>query len=60
MTTRARGKNSKGEDFYGPYDAQDLFREHQEEIGIEMVDFKHMVYVQERASMNPPMSVKER
>src|SRR6056297_202941 len=43
------GKNSAGEDFYGPYDAQDLFREHQDEIGIEMVDFKHMVYVQERA-----------
>ncbi|MFD1341702.1 bifunctional sulfate adenylyltransferase/adenylylsulfate kinase [Litorisediminicola beolgyonensis] len=43
------GKNSAGEDFYGPYDAQDLFREHQEEMGIEMVDFKHMVYVQERA-----------
>ncbi|MAU52720.1 MAG: adenylyltransferase [Roseovarius sp.] len=43
------GKNSAGEDFYGPYDAQDLFRAHQEEIGIEMVDFKHMVYVQERA-----------
>ncbi|MCE0505224.1 bifunctional sulfate adenylyltransferase/adenylylsulfate kinase [Roseivivax sp. GX 12232] len=43
------GKNSAGEDFYGPYDAQELFRAHQEEIGIEMVDFKHMVYVQERA-----------
>jgi len=43
------GKNSQGEDFYGPYEAQDLFREHQDEMGIEMVDFKHMVYVQERA-----------
>ena len=43
------GNNSQGEDFYGPYDAQDLFRKHQEEMGIEMVDFKHMVYVQERA-----------
>ena len=43
------GKNSTGEDFYGPYDAQDLFRTHESEIGIEMVDFKHMVYVQERA-----------
>ena len=43
------GKNSAGEDFYGPYDAQELFREHQDEIGIEMLDFKHMVYVQERA-----------
>ncbi|MEM7377126.1 MAG: sulfate adenylyltransferase, partial [Pseudomonadota bacterium] len=37
------GSNSRGEDFYGPYDAQDLFREHQNEMGIEMVDFKHMV-----------------
>ena len=43
------GKNSKGEDFYGPYDAQTLFREHEKEMGIEMVDFKHMVYVQERS-----------
>ncbi len=47
------GKNSAGEDFYGPYDAQDLFREHEAEIGIEMVDFKHMVYVQERAQYEP-------
>ena len=43
------GNNSKGEDFYGPYDAQELFRTHQEEMGIEMVDFKHMVWVAERA-----------
>ena len=43
------GNNSQGEDFYGAYDAQDLFREHQEEMGIEMVDFKHMVWVDERA-----------
>ncbi len=47
------GANSKGEDFYGPYDAQELFREHEAEIGIEMVDFKHMVYVQERAQYEP-------
>ncbi|MFO6464110.1 bifunctional sulfate adenylyltransferase/adenylylsulfate kinase [Jannaschia sp. KMU-145] len=47
------GKNSAGEDFYGPYDAQDLFRQHQDEIGLEMVDFKHMVYVQERAQYEP-------
>ena len=43
------GKNSVGSDFYGPYEAQDLFRAHETEIGVEMVDFKHMVYVQERA-----------
>ncbi len=54
------GKNSAGEDFYGPYDAQDLFREHQDEIGIEMVDFKHMVYVQERAQYEPNDEIADR
>lgn len=53
------GKNSQGEDFYGPYDAQTLFREHQEEMGIEMVDFKHMVYIQERAQYEPADEVEE-
>ena len=43
------GKNSQGQDFYGPYDAQDLFRHFEDEMGIEMVDFKNLVYVQERA-----------
>jgi sulfate adenylyltransferase len=47
------GANSQGKDFYGPYDAQDLFRQHEAEMGIEMVDFKHMVYVQERAQYEP-------
>ena len=53
------GKNSQGEDFYGPYDAQDLFREHQHEMGIEMVPFKHMVYVRERAQYEPADEVEE-
>ncbi|MHA3914924.1 bifunctional sulfate adenylyltransferase/adenylylsulfate kinase [Halovulum sp. GXIMD14793] len=53
------GQNSKGEDFYGPYDAQDLFKQHQDEIGIEMVDFKHMVFVQERAQYEPADEVEE-
>lgn len=53
------GNNSQGEDFYGPYDAQDLFRKHQEEMGIEMVDFKHMVYVQERAQYEAADEVEE-
>ncbi len=47
------GKNSAGEDFYGPYEAQNLFKEHADEMGIEMVDFKHMVYVQEKAQYEP-------
>lgn len=53
------GNNSKGEDFYGPYDAQTLFREHQEEMGIEMVDFKHMVYIQEKAQYEAADDVEE-
>ena len=43
------GKDSAGNDIYGPYDAQTLFATHQDEMGIEMVDFKQLVYVQERA-----------
>ena len=53
------GKNSQGEDFYGPYDAQTLFTEHQDEIGIEMVDFKHMVWVEDRAEYMPVDEVPE-
>lgn len=54
------GKNSRGEDFYGPYDAQDLVRRHEDEIGIKMVDFKHMVYVQERAQYEPMDEIADR
>ena len=54
------GKNSAGDDFYGPYDAQDLFREHQAEMGIEMVDFKHMVYVQDRAQYEPADEIHDK
>ncbi|NQW14698.1 MAG: bifunctional sulfate adenylyltransferase/adenylylsulfate kinase [Rhodobacter sp.] len=53
------GKNSAGKDFYGPYDAQTLFAEHQDEMGIEMVDFKQMVYVQERAQYEPRDEVED-
>ena len=53
------GKNSQGEDFYGPYDAQELFKTHEAEMGIEMVPFKHMVYVQERAQYEPADEIEE-
>ena len=39
------GKDSSGRPFYGPYDAQELLRRHEQEIGIEMVPFRTMVYV---------------
>jgi sulfate adenylyltransferase len=47
------GKNSQGKDFYDPYAAQELVAQHQKEIGIEMVDFKQMVFVQEKAQYYP-------
>lgn len=53
------GKNSAGQDFYGPYDAQELFAKYQSEIGVEMVDFKQMVYVQEKAQYEPRDEVAE-
>ncbi len=53
------GKNSAGDDFYGPYEAQDLFRSLEAEIGIEMVPFKQMVYVQDRAQYEPADEVEE-
>jgi sulfate adenylyltransferase len=53
------GKNSQGKDFYDPYAAQELVRQHQKEVGIEMVDFKQMVYVQEKAQYFPIDEVPE-
>jgi sulfate adenylyltransferase len=51
------GKNSAGQDFYDPYAAQELFAQHAAEIGIQMVDFKHMVYVAEKAQYYPANEV---
>ena len=53
------GKNGEGKPFYGPYEAQELFAKHQDEIGVEMVDFKQMVYVQEKAQYEPRDEVEE-
>ncbi len=47
------GKDSKGEDFYGPYDAQELLTEHAEELDITMVPFRMMVYAENRAQYVP-------
>jgi sulfate adenylyltransferase len=39
------GKDSQGRPFYGPYDAQNLLRQYQDEIGVKMVQFKELVYL---------------
>ena len=43
------GKDRNGKPFYGPYDAQELYRQHEEELDITMVPFKMMVYVENKA-----------
>ncbi|WP_333830009.1 bifunctional sulfate adenylyltransferase/adenylylsulfate kinase [Pararhodobacter sp.] len=53
------GKNSQGKDFYDPYAAQELFKQYEADIGVTMVDFKHMVYVQEKAQYYPANEVPE-
>jgi sulfate adenylyltransferase len=39
------GLNSRGEPFYGPYDAQQLVEQHQAELGVRMVPFQELVYL---------------
>ena len=39
------GKDSTGKPFYGPYDAQQLVKEHEDEIGVRMVPFSEMLYL---------------
>jgi sulfate adenylyltransferase len=53
------GKNSQGEDFYGPYDAQDLMERYRDELGIGMVPFKEMAFVKERGQYAPAGEVDE-
>jgi sulfate adenylyltransferase len=53
------GSDSSGTPFYGPYDAQELMVEHQEELGVEMVPFKLMVFVPEKDIYLPIDEVPE-
>jgi sulfate adenylyltransferase len=41
------GADFGGTPFYGPYDAQELMRKHQAELGVTVVAFKNMVYVED-------------
>ena len=42
------GSDSSGKPFYGPYDAQKLLGAHQAELGITMVPFSNMVYLEDQ------------
>jgi len=52
------GKDSSGKPFYGPYDAQNMLKEHEKELGITMVPFKNMVYVEDKAQYFPDNEVE--
>lgn len=53
------GKDASGKDYYGPYEAQELLKSFSDEIGIDMVEFKMMVYVEEKAEYMPIDNVPE-
>jgi sulfate adenylyltransferase len=53
------GSDSKGKPFYGPYDAQEMMKEYRDELGVEMVPFRMMVYVEETAKYMPQDEVPE-
>jgi len=47
------GNGSDGKPFYGPYEAQELFRAHEEELGVQMVPFRLMVYADDQDAYLP-------
>jgi sulfate adenylyltransferase len=47
------GSDSSGAPFYGPYEAQELLKDHERELGVEMVPFKMMVYVEDQDRYMP-------
>jgi sulfate adenylyltransferase len=47
------GSDRAGKPFYGPYDAQELMQQHQEELGVEMVPFKMVSYVEDLDTYMP-------
>jgi len=47
------GSDSAGTPFYGPYDAQELMKEHEADLGIEMVPFKMLVYLEDQDNYVP-------
>jgi sulfate adenylyltransferase len=51
------GNDTNGKPFYGPYEAQELFRKHEPEIGVTMVPFNMMVYLEDQDRYVPDNEV---
>ena len=47
------GNDSTGKPFYAPYAAQESMAKYKDEIGMEMVDFKQMVFLPEENRYSP-------
>ncbi len=52
------GNDTNGKPFYGPYDAQQLFKKHEADIGVTMVPFNMMVYLEDEDRYIPDNEVK--
>ena len=53
------GNDSQEKPFYGPYDAQEIFQKYKDEMGVQMVPFKLMVYVEEKSEYMPIDKIPE-
>jgi len=53
------GIDSKNNPFYGPYDSQEMMKKYQDEIGIQMVPFKFMVYLPKTEKYKPINEVND-
>jgi sulfate adenylyltransferase len=51
------GNDTDGKPFYGPYDAQELFKKHETEMGVTMVPFQMMVYLEDQDRYVPDNEV---
>jgi sulfate adenylyltransferase len=47
------GNDSKGKPFYDPYGAQHLLQKYQDELGVKMVPFQMMVYLEDKDTFVP-------
>lgn len=52
------GKDSNGKDFYGPYDAQNLVKQYEKEIGINILLFNEMVYSVDQNTYKPENEIE--
>ena len=52
------GKDTDGTPFYGPYEAQELFKKNENDIGVTMVPFNMMVYLEDEDRYVPDNEVK--